>query len=228
MPQPNKRITVKSLIQEAWHTISHVEQGLRYTIKSLTARPGKMIHGYINGSRKNYQKPFSLLFIVTTVFALLLYWMNYQDVKHVLENSTADFHTQFVAKADYLESKFYSWLHIGLLPFYGLISMLIFRQLKYNWAEWMVTCCYIISFILLLLIPYQLCNKIFNFSNTANFYIQLVIIASYANLVMTDLIPGKQRLLVVLQTIIWCLAVFFVVSIHSSVYSLVNDIMKDF
>lgn len=206
--QPNKRITFKSLIHEAWHTITHVEEGFKHTIVALATRPGKMIREYIHGIRKPYQKPFPFLFIVTTVYALLLYWLHYNNEKHLLEQTDIDFHTRFISNAHYLESKFYSWLHIGLLPLYGLISMLIFRQQKYNWAEWMVACCYIISFLLLLLIPYQFCNKLFDFSNSANFYIQLIIILCYSIIVTNDLIPGRFRLLVVLQTLLWCVAVF--------------------
>jgi hypothetical protein len=208
MQHNDNRITVKSLLHQVWHTISHVEKGLQFTVAALAARPGKMIKEYIQGNRKPFQKPFSFLVIVTTVYALVLYWMHFHDEKNLLNDSNADYHTRFIVMADYLESKFYSWLHIGLLPFYGAISLLIFRQVKYNWAEWIVACCYIISFILILLIPYQLSTLIFGFSNTVNFYIQLVIIVSYSNLVMTDLVPGKQRLLIVFQTLVWCIAVF--------------------
>ncbi|MBK8609544.1 MAG: DUF3667 domain-containing protein [Chitinophagaceae bacterium] len=208
MQHSNNRITFKSLLQEVWHTLTHIEKGLQTTVVALATRPGKMIREYIHGSRKSYQKPFSFLFIVTTLFALLLYWLHYHNEKKLFDNPSVDYNTRFIVTADYLESKFYSWLHIGLLPLYGIISLLIFRQVKYNWAEWMVACCYIISFILLLLIPYQLLNKVFNFNNTANFYIQLLIIISYSNLVMTELVPGKQRLIVILQTLLWCISVF--------------------
>jgi len=204
----NRRITVKSLLQEVWHTVSHIESGIKHTVISLATRPGKMIKNYIHGTRKQFQKPFSFLLITTTVYALLLYWVNVYNQPHVVIDPGADQHIRFLQTVDYLESKFYSWLHIGLLPFYGLISMVIFRQVKYNLAEWMVVCCYSISFILLLLIPYQICDKIFNFSGPAHFYIQLVIIVSYSNLVMADLIPGKQKLLIVLQTLAWCIVIF--------------------
>lgn len=204
----NNRITFKSLLHEAWHTITHVEEGFMHTVIALAVRPGKMIKEYIGGQRKPYQKPFPFLFIVTTVYALLLYWLRYNNEKHLIEQTTADFHTRFIVTAGYLESKFYSWLHIGLLPVYGLISLLIFRQCRYNWAEWMVACCYIISFILLLLIPYQLVNKLADFSNMANFYIQLIIILCYSIIVTSDLVPGKLKLLIVFQTLAWCLAIF--------------------
>lgn len=204
----NRRITIKSLLSEVWYTLTHIEKGLRHTVVSLATRPGKMIRDYIHGSRKQFQKPFPFLLIVTTLYALLLYWVNVYDEPPVSVSSTLDYHTRLMMAADYLESKFYSWLHIGLLPFYGIISMLIFRQVKYNLAEWMVVSCYIISFLLLLLIPYQVCDKIFDFSDTVNFYVQLVIIVTYSNLVMTELVPGKQKLLIALQTVVWCIVVF--------------------
>ncbi|MBL0055178.1 MAG: DUF3667 domain-containing protein [Chitinophagaceae bacterium] len=206
--QPNNRITIKRLIHEAWHTITHVEEGFWRTIIDLAIRPGKMIREYVRGHRKPYQKPFPFLFILTTLYALIIYWLHFSEGGHHSEDITADFHSRFISNARYLEAKYYSWLHIGLLPFYGLISMVLFRQLKYNWAEWMVACCYIISFILILLIPYQIANKFLDFSNAANFYIQFIIISGYSIIVTYELVPGRIRSLVVLQTFLWCLSIF--------------------
>jgi hypothetical protein len=51
-PEEIKRITVSSILKEAWHSLTHVEEGLRRTIVDLAIAPGKMINNYLEGDRK--------------------------------------------------------------------------------------------------------------------------------------------------------------------------------
>ena len=69
-----KRITVSSILSEAWYTLTHAEEGLRRTTVALVTTPAKMLRQYLEGDRKLYQKPFSFLLIATTLFALVLYF----------------------------------------------------------------------------------------------------------------------------------------------------------
>ena len=75
-PPGNKRITVSSILNEAWHSITHVENGLRKTIVALAVDPGKMLQNYLSGDRKSYQRPFSFLLISTALFALVLHLLH--------------------------------------------------------------------------------------------------------------------------------------------------------
>lgn len=171
----NNRITVTSILDEAWHSITHVERGLRKTIIALAVAPGKMLQAYINGDRKPYQKPFSFLLISTTIFALVLHLFHpYYQILNPVSFDDRLFNNQLI-----LESKYYVWFHIVLLPVYAFVSFLIFKRVKYNYAEWMVICCYVISIDLLLNIPFHFLLTSLHLDNTLRDGIQLVIAETY-------------------------------------------------
>ena len=169
-----KRITVHSIVHEAWHSLTHVEKGLRKTIVALAVAPGSMLNNYLQGDRKQYQKPFSFLLISTTLFALVL---NFFQQYYLIPAATT-FNDRLYNNEVSLE-KFYSWFHIVLLPAYGLVSFFIFKKLKYNYAEWLVICCYLISFVLLLQIPFHFILTFLHLNVTVQKLIQLLIAEVY-------------------------------------------------
>lgn len=180
MEQHNERITLKSLVMEAVHAISHVENGLRRTLIALASNPGKMLRSYLDGRRSDYQKPFAFLLLSTTLYAIILHLAHLATNMGDTLPANADYYTRLAFHAAHLETAYYSWLHIGLLPFYGLFALIIFFRSKYNYAEWLVICCYVISFVLLILIPYQLVYAVADFNETVNFVVQLIIVVGYS------------------------------------------------
>jgi len=169
------RITANSILSEAWHSMSHVERGLRRTVVALTVAPGKMMKNYLDGDRKPYQKPFSFLLIATSLFALMIYFFH----EYYLISSPTSFQDKLFNKLVILESKYYSWLQIALLPVYALVSYLIFKKAKYNFAEWIVICCYLISFVLILQIPFYILDSLLHSNDTIHRIIQLLIAEVY-------------------------------------------------
>jgi hypothetical protein len=169
-----KRITVHSIVHEAWHSLTHVEKGLRKTIVALALAPGRMLNDYLQGDRKEYQKPFSFLLIATTLFALVL---NFFQQYYLIPASTS-FDDRLYNNEVRLE-KFYSWFHIVLLPAYGFFSFFIFKRLKYNYAEWLVICCYLVAFVLLLQIPFHFILTYLHLNVTVHKLIQLLIAEAY-------------------------------------------------
>ena len=172
---------------------------------SLATTPGEMIKKYLSGDRNGFQKPFAFLFIATTVYAILLHFM--QSAPETFNAGTST-HERFIANADYLESKYYSWLHMGFLPVYGFISLIIFRKQPYNYAEWMVVCCYVLSFILFLLIPYQIITYFFDFGNATNFWIQMLIVIFYSVFAFSGLLRIKNLWSKTVLSIVWAAAIF--------------------
>ena len=169
------RITASSILREAWHTMTHVEGGLRRTIVALTVAPGKMMKNYLDGNRKPYQKPFSFLLIATSLFAVMIYFFH----EYYLIPSPTSFEDKLYNKLVILESKYYSWLQIALLPVYALVSYLIFKKANYNYAEWIVICCYLISFVLILQIPFYILDSLIHSNDTIHIVIQLLIAEVY-------------------------------------------------
>ncbi|HZI52731.1 MAG TPA: DUF3667 domain-containing protein [Chitinophagaceae bacterium] len=138
------RITVPHLLHEIVHTFTHLEKGFLYTLKKLFTDPGRMQRVYLEGFRVNYQKPFSMFFICATISALSLYWINR------FSGNSADGRQ---AAFNYFLQHYYVLLHIILLPFYTLVTWLLFIRSKYNYAEILVLGMYMLAFLLLLLVP---------------------------------------------------------------------------
>jgi len=141
------RITVSHLVHEIVHTFTHLEKGFLFTFRKLLADPGRMQRQYLEGFRVKYQRPFSMFFICSTASALCLYWLNR------LSGSSAD--REQVA-FNYFLQHYYVLLHILLLPFYTLITWVLFKPSKYNYAEILVLGMYMLAFMLLLIIPVYL------------------------------------------------------------------------
>ena len=170
----NKKITVSGILSEAWHSLTHVEKGLRRTIVALAAAPGNMLNGYLEGERKLYQKPVSFLLLSTTLYALVLNFFH----QYYLIPAATTFDDR-LHNNELLLEKYYSWFHIALLPAYALVSFLIFKRLKYNYAEWIVMCCYLISFVLLLQIPFHFLLTYLHLNEYLHKATQLVIAEIY-------------------------------------------------
>lgn len=138
------RITVPHLLHEIVHTFTHLEKGFLYTLKKLLTDPGRMQRLYLEGLRVSYQKPFSMFFVCATFSALSLYWIN-----RLSGNSSEWGEAAF----NYFLQHYYVLLHILLLPFYTLVTWLLFIRSKYNYAEILVLGMYMLAFMLLLLVP---------------------------------------------------------------------------
>ena len=197
-----KRITLRSLINEAWHTLTHVEQGLWRTIIDLAVAPGKMLHNFLEGDRKPYQKPLSFLLIATGIFALVM--LAFHKYYLVASPSSAEdklYNTVFI-----MEAKYYSWLQLLLLPLYGLVVYVIFKKLDYNYGEWLVVCCYVISFSLLLIIPFYILDSFLHLNRAAHHFIQLGILLVYTLFALNSFLKYKMNrlryILILLSVII--------------------------
>lgn len=200
-----KRITVHGIVTEAWHSLTHVEKGLRRTIVALAIAPGRMLNNYLQGDRKQYQKPFSFLLISTTLFALVL---NFFQQYYLIPAATT-FDDRLYNNEVSLE-KFYSWFHIVLLPAYGLVSFLIFKRLKYNYAEWLVICCYLVAFVLLLQIPFHFILTFFHLNVTVQKLIQLLIAEVYTVYALNAFLKNQVNWLRFLFIVICVVINFFI------------------
>ncbi len=107
--------------------------------------------------------------------------------------SATTFQDNLFNKLVLLESKYYSWLQLALLPIYAAVSFLIFKKVKYNYAEWIVICCYLISFVLLLQIPFYILDGYLHSSDTLHKFIQLLITEGYTFYALNDLLKLKMN-----------------------------------
>jgi len=147
-----ERLSLRSLLHEAFHFLTHLDNGFPYTLKKLFTSPGKMQKEYIEGNRYKYQKPFSMFFLCATIAALSIYWVNLILLKHFEAGDTKEavfFH------------KYWVILQVLMLPFYSLITYLFFRRTKFNYGEIIILQLYLFSFLFIVLSMIHLLKFVF-------------------------------------------------------------------
>lgn len=109
--------------------VFYYDKGLFYSIKELYTRPGHSVREYIAGKRASHLHYFSLLIVLIILFKL---------IENVTSFHYSDLTTTDKESIDFLEE----WLkhntklfYISLIPIYALVSFLIFKNAKLNYAE---------------------------------------------------------------------------------------------
>ena len=84
-----KRLTAKVLLEEVLHFFTHLESGFPFTTWNFLVRPGASSFNYIEGKRKQYQKPVSYFLIWLGLYMLVhnsvINNFHYQMEKEVVE-----------------------------------------------------------------------------------------------------------------------------------------------
>ncbi|RYG04368.1 MAG: DUF3667 domain-containing protein [Chitinophagaceae bacterium] len=137
------KITVHNVVHEVFHYFTHLDKGFALTLKKLITSPGKMQKDYIEGDRARHQKPFSMFFLCGTFSGLGLYMISVGL-------------RQFYGEIDDAQTDFYRHYYILtqaiLLPVYTLITWLVFKNQKYNFAETLVMLLYKLSLVFLVVV----------------------------------------------------------------------------
>ena len=68
-----RRLSLLNTIEDTVGLLTNLDSGILRTCTELFWRPGHMMRDYIQGHRKGYMKPLSLLFCVGTIYYFLIY-----------------------------------------------------------------------------------------------------------------------------------------------------------
>lgn len=66
-----KKITFNTILQSALSTVTNMDKGFLYNIKTLSLNPKKISADYINGKRKGILNPISFLIISISIYLIL-------------------------------------------------------------------------------------------------------------------------------------------------------------
>lgn len=140
-----ERFTFRSLFDNFIYGITNLNRGIFFTIYGLFSRPGIVIKEYIEGKRVSYANPFTLLIILSGVFALLYSTMHLVldlEPNHILSDkihfsSNSSFARVIVAFFNWVENNtiFLTIIH---LPVNAVVYKYAFRKngaKRYNYAE---------------------------------------------------------------------------------------------
>ena len=125
-----ERISMHSLLHEVAHTFWHFEKGFLYTLKELAINPGTTQRKYLSGIRLRYQKPFPLFAICVTFCALALFFI-YRNARNQSD--------QFFYK------HYFFMVQAAMLPFFALITYLLFKSRNLYYAEALVMNVYLLA-----------------------------------------------------------------------------------
>lgn len=66
------KITLRHLLHEFFHALTHADKGFLFLSKELIIRPGYVTQEYLDGKRKKYFNPLSFFVIASTIWAIVV------------------------------------------------------------------------------------------------------------------------------------------------------------
>jgi len=139
---------------------------------------------YLSGFRLHYQKPFSLFAISATFGALILFLVYYDATNEISQYYK---HYYFIVQA-------------VMLPFYSLITYLLFKSPTLYYAEALVMNVYMLGFMSILIVPINILYLFFPASliNT----LEVIFLISYNTLTYLNFFKGKRIWWIALKSVI--------------------------
>ena len=174
------------------HTFWHLEKGFLYTLKELGRYPGTMQRKYLSGLRLRYQKPFPTFAISGTVCALALY---------LIYRNAPDQTDQYFYK------HYYFFVQAAMLPFYAIITFILFGGSKLNYAESLVMNVYMLAFMSVFIVPINLLS--FFLPNGIISLMEIIFLLSYNMWTYLNFFNGKAAVWVILKSTVSIIAGYF-------------------
>jgi len=193
-----ERISMHYLLHEVAHTFWHFEKGFLYTLKELAINPGTTQRKYLSGIRLRYQKPFSLFAISATLGALVLFLV-YHDAKDEINQFYK--HYYFIVQA-------------AMLPFYALITYLLFKSPKLYYAEALVMNVYMLGFMSVLIVPINVLY--FFFSEGVIQKLEITFLISYYTWTNLNFFKGRVVWWIILRSIAGIVAGYLLFQVTSN------------
>jgi hypothetical protein len=149
-----KRFMLKNLHGEFIHGFFHIHHGLLFTIKELFIRPGLSIRGYLAGKRVTYFNPFAYLVLISILAGFG--FSHSGMLEHTRDN--------FMTSGETLQftRKFFSYRLLFSIPVYSLMTWILFKSSKYNFAENFIVNTFLISQGTIIYCTWLLALKIVN------------------------------------------------------------------
>lgn len=141
------RLTIKNLFEHISETFFNYDNKLFRTFIKLFTDPADVIGGYISGVRKKYVNPLSYLGLALTIGGLYIFIMN-KFFPDSLDMSAmvADGQEEFMKNWFEITQDYYTIMMVLFLPFYALISRLVFLKRKdYNYTEHIIFFAYVFA-----------------------------------------------------------------------------------
>ena len=180
-----ERISMHSLLHEVAHTFWHLEKGFLYTLKELAINPGTTQRKYLSGIRLRYQKPFPLFAISGTFCALALFFI-YKNAPNQSD--------QFFYK------HYFFMVQAAMLPFFALITYILFKSRDLYYAEALVMNVYVLGFTSAIIVPINALS--FILPNGIISLLEVIFLSTYNIWTNLNFFKGKIVWWIIVKTIV--------------------------
>ncbi|MFS4483331.1 DUF3667 domain-containing protein [Hyunsoonleella sp. 2307UL5-6] len=173
-----QRITNKSLIYDFLERYFNLDNTFITTIKHMLLKPESVCGGYIDGLRKKYLNPVSMLAITLTLSGLTLFLMkkiawesiDFGSVSYVQTSTGGEGKKKIIAST----MEYSSVLFLAYIPLLAFSSFIFFNKKNYNFAEHMIISIYGITAFSIISSVYSVITLIIN----PQFYIDYALLYS--------------------------------------------------
>lgn len=143
-----RSINFSNFIQEVSESVFQVDRGFFYTLIALWVRPGKSLHEYLDGKRKNYFKPIAYLLTLSTVYFLISQMTNQNTwiddlITGWMSGAAEQNSAVEIPKMAQWFAKNFAYSTLLLLPVFSLASYWSFSKFGNNYLEHVVVNSYI-------------------------------------------------------------------------------------
>ena len=194
-----ERININSLLHEVAHTFWHLEKGFLYTLKELAINPGTTQRKYLSGIRIRYQKPFPLFAISVTFCALALFFI-YRNAPNQSD--------QFFYKHYWL------MVHAAMLPFFSLITYILFKSRNLYYAEALVMNVYLLGFMSVCIVPINALS--YFLPNGVIDLLEMILLITYNIWTNLNFFKGKVVWWIIVKSIVGIVASYLLFQVASN------------
>jgi hypothetical protein len=188
-----------SLLHEVAHTFWHLEKGFLYTLKELATNPGTTQRKYLSGIRLRYQKPFPLFAICLTFYTLALYFI-YRNASSQSE--------QFFYK------HYFFIVQAAMLPFFALITYILFKSRDLYYAEALVMNVYLLGFTSVCIVPINALS--FFLPNAVIDLLEVILLITYNIWTNLNFFKGKVVWWIIVKSIVGIVASYLLFQVASN------------
>ena len=124
------------LMHEVQHGIFHVDRGILFTLKELFTRPGHAVRDYLEGKRKRYFPPFTLVMLLGALGILETNWLGVDSEGLDMDASigSPELNREVFDAMMGHQTLFY----LLMLPFMAFGTWLLFRKYGHGFVEHVV------------------------------------------------------------------------------------------
>ena len=163
-------MSIKIVLSDFVKNVFLFDSTLYKTLVGLLFNPGNLVRSFLEGKRKKHLPPFQFFLLFMTVYLLVLNYFGESFFEYI--NSGLQLESDQISKVEIIQvlvRKNLNILYFILTPIIALFIRLLYRKIKFNFAEILIFSLYLMGVVFLLssitILLGQISNKLFAFKS---------------------------------------------------------------